>query len=321
MSYGADLDDEIPGYMRPPWDEEGDSMAAITAGSNVLRLPPPINPGKEKARLMKEIANPPPGKHRVVVQQDPKVSYPELYLEVYVHGPPADCVGFPEMFARAACNRAESPDAADLVVFAGGSDVDPVFYNENPHPKTFPNEARDQSDIRLYAECIEKGIPMLGVCRGAQFLHVMNGGKLIQDIDGHYGDHPIVDSLTGVTIGKASSVHHQAVLLPESSDFTLLASVRKSQTRWLNDKVKQTGPMTDIEAFFYRNSCCLGVQGHPEYRGYPFFTAWVLKKIEQHIIHNTDAGWVGGRRRIMPELVKLRQEGGLIVEPLISEAE
>lgn len=53
------------------------------------------------------------------------------------------------------------------------------------------------------------------------------------------------------------------------------------------------GTRADVEAFFYKDTCCLGVQGHPEYSGFNYFTVWTLKKIEEYIAYNLDVTWTG----------------------------
>src|SRR5206468_3407306 len=135
-------------------------------------------------------------KKRVTIMRDHDLTYPELWMEIFVQPDPDvrdDEARFAQMFARSRCSRAKSVLEADLVIFAGGADVDPVLYGEVPHETTCCDPKRDQQDMDLYLMCVEHGIPMLGICRGAQFLHVMNGGKLWQHVDKHYGDHRIFD--------------------------------------------------------------------------------------------------------------------------------
>ena len=63
---------------------------------------------------------------------------------------------------------------ADLVLFAGGEDVDPSLYNEKPHTTTYSNINRDISEKKIYQKAKYLGIPCIGICRGNQFLCVMN---------------------------------------------------------------------------------------------------------------------------------------------------
>src|SRR5665213_1237946 len=76
----------------------------------------------------------------------------------------------------------------DLVVFTGGSDVSPFLYNQtNTHSHS--DARRDLTEIAWYHKFYS--VPKLGICRGGQFLHVMNGGEMVQDISRHAisGEH------------------------------------------------------------------------------------------------------------------------------------
>lgn len=71
----------------------------------------------------------------------------------------------------------------DALVISGGWDVDPLLWGEEPHAKlgaTLP--VRDAFDRALICAAREKGIPILGICRGIQILNVVAGGTLYQDV-------------------------------------------------------------------------------------------------------------------------------------------
>lgn len=71
-------------------------------------------------------------------------------------------------------------------VFLPGSDsdVDPSFFNEEPHPKLKNVVPEKDATDRLVIEAAEtRGLPILGICYGMQALNVARGGSLIQDID------------------------------------------------------------------------------------------------------------------------------------------
>jgi gamma-glutamyl-gamma-aminobutyrate hydrolase PuuD len=246
-----------------------DKPAALSAGADLSKIPE--------------------GSHRVTVMRDTSLAFPELWLEVFVTGSPYEQKQFAEMFARARCYRADSPLTADLVVFAGGPDVDPGLYGEEPHCENEGDKKRDEEDIKLWKICHSLGIPMFGVCRGAQFLHVMNGGKLFQHVDGHQGRHTMFDVKERRLMQSVSSVHHQ-MCMPNlvGGRMDILAVSHKSNKRWTNDNCFETGRTKDIEAYYYRDTACLGVQGHPEYRGYAEYTAWCLKQIEDYIVNCPD---------------------------------
>lgn len=251
---------------------------------------PQPEPEVVAAKKTKETKSKEP-EHRVQILTDHVLEYPDLYLKVHIAGPPAIEAAFAEMFARASCYFDSNPLESDLVVFTGGPDVCPSLYGleeKNHHSKTYFNKARDNQDMQLYSDCIMNRIPMLGVCRGAQFLHVMNGGKLYQHVDNHTGDHPMFCTRTKNLVQKVSSTHHQMVMLntSQTNPMEVLGIAHKSRKRYRTPLDYDEGQHQDIEAYFYPLHCCLGVQGHPEFRNYPMFTRWVLQQIEHWIVHS-----------------------------------
>jgi len=233
----------------------------------------------------------------VAFVRDTLLTSPELWLDIYV-APDSDAEGalIAEMFSRARCSRADDPLEADLVIFGGGSDVNPALYGEAPHSKTDFNTERDARDIDLWQICIENRIPMFGICRGAQFLHVMNGGKLYQHLDGHVGNHGMWDSFGKQHLSKISSVHHQAVI--RNAEMLVIGESGAATCRWKNPEQKVEGRQMDVEAFYYELTGSIGVQGHPEYRGYPEFTKWTLDLIQHLINENPDYELIKNLRRL-----------------------
>lgn len=235
-------------------------------------------------------------KRPIRLVQDHVMEYPQLFLQVYITEPAVEPL-FAEMFARADCLKADDIRNADLVVFTGGADVNPrLYHEEDVHPNTRTDPDRDARDMEIYTQCLLGGIPMLGVCRGAQFLHVMNGGRLWQDVDGHIGQHSMVDVKTKEVIQNVSSTHHQLCI--PNNRMTLLATASKSKRREYNSKEIQRGNNADVEAFVYTDTACLGIQGHPEFQGYPRFTIWALKQIETRLIHHSKMEVVGNNYRL-----------------------
>src|SRR5690606_36449796 len=78
----------------------------------------------------------------------------------------------------------------DLICFTGGADVSAELYGEE-NTYSFCDPERDEEERIIYDMALAHGIPMVGICRGGQFLNVMNGGKMIQHIEGHSGDREI----------------------------------------------------------------------------------------------------------------------------------
>ena len=221
-----------------------------------------------------------------------KVTYPSLNLRVFIHDEDDDeRARFTEMFVRSGCRKAETIYDADVVVFTGGVDVNPALYGQKPHLKTRYDEERDAQDKEMFDECALLGIPMFGVCRGMQFLHVMMGGELHQDLDFHQSKHSIYDCVGQTIVPCVSSVHHQCVAPRQDNKMLVVAYVSKSTYKYQDANTKLKSQTRDIEAVFYPGVCAFGVQGHPEYAGFPDFTVWCLKKLEDFIILNTDVEW------------------------------
>jgi putative glutamine amidotransferase len=74
-------------------------------------------------------------------------------------------------------------DRLDGLLFTGGADVSPLRYGESLSPKVpeFSSE-RDEWEIGLFLAAYERGMPILGICRGHQLINVALGGSLVQDL-------------------------------------------------------------------------------------------------------------------------------------------
>lgn len=88
---------------------------------------------------------------------------------------------------------AEKPDPlldrVDGLILAGGADVDPASYGAAPHERTGATHPdRDRFELGLAHRAIERGIPVLGICRGGQMLNVASGGTLHQHLPEIVGD-------------------------------------------------------------------------------------------------------------------------------------
>ncbi|WP_199180884.1 gamma-glutamyl-gamma-aminobutyrate hydrolase family protein [Cryobacterium sp. M23] len=82
-------------------------------------------------------------------------------------------------------------DGLDGLVITGGKDVDPARYGQAAHTKTDePRRDRDAWEHELIHRAIDRELPLLGICRGAQMLNIAQGGTLHQhlpDVVGHGG--------------------------------------------------------------------------------------------------------------------------------------
>jgi putative glutamine amidotransferase len=71
----------------------------------------------------------------------------------------------------------------DGLLLTGGEDIDPSWYGAEPSPLLSPpSRERDLFELALFAVARQRGLPILGVCRGIQLINVALGGTLVQDI-------------------------------------------------------------------------------------------------------------------------------------------
>ena len=77
-------------------------------------------------------------------------------------------------------------DEVQGILLTGGHDVDPRIYGEEPIPKCGAAcVERDSMEKELLDQALEKDMPVLGICRGIQFLNAYLGGTLYQDLPTH----------------------------------------------------------------------------------------------------------------------------------------
>lgn len=104
------------------------------------------------------------------------------------------------------------------IIFTGGSDIDPSFYNEAPSERLGEVKLpRDKYEINLAKKVLqETTIPYLGICRGSQLLNVACGGTLYQDIGSeraeveehsYFGRSPKHVSVHTTRIKEGSKLH------------------------------------------------------------------------------------------------------------------
>lgn len=99
----------------------------------------------------------------------------------------------------------------DGVLLTGSrSNVHPALYGGPAHPEGTPEDLRrDQVTLALIRGCVDRGIPLLGICRGMQEMNVALGGTLHQEVHALPGrlDHRAPDSEdVAVRTGKRHEV-------------------------------------------------------------------------------------------------------------------
>ena len=120
-----------------------------------------------------------------------------------------------------------------LLIPGSPSDVDPAYYGEEPHPRLGPvNPRRIGFELAIVRQTLAQGLPLFGICGGAQVLNVALGGSLYQDIPSqvskaykHSGSPDpshTVDLVPGTRLAailhvqeiRVNSLHHQAIRVP-----------------------------------------------------------------------------------------------------------
>ncbi len=161
-----------------------------------------------------------------------------------------------------------SLEGIDGLLLSGGGDVDPAIYGETAVPEVDQVDVgRDRFEMALVRAALDRGMPVLGVCRGHQVLNVALGGRLIQHVPhltevshqekGRAGDliHTVqvdpgslVAELLGGELVGVNTLHHQAV---DRLGSGLVA------TAWSSDD-------GIVEGLEHGDRRMLGVQWHPE---------------------------------------------------------
>jgi putative glutamine amidotransferase len=167
-------------------------------------------------------------------------------------------------------------DGLDGLIITGGRDVDPAAYGQPPHPATDEpiddNRLRDEWEFGLLKGAIRRGIPVLGICRGAQVVNVALGGTLYQhlpDVLGHTHHQrgnaefstSAVRTVPGTRLAEligelsdAQCYHHQAI---DTLGDGLIVSAKDS------DGVIEA---VEIDPVRSPDNWVLAVQWHPEER-------------------------------------------------------
>lgn len=180
---------------------------------------------------------------------------------------PHDGLGPFRVLGEAVDLRYSDVDSVDAVVLWGGTDINPAIYKAKPHPLNGynPSSMRDEREVFYVKRAIDRGIPLIGVCRGAQLLCAMAGGKLVQHMNGHHSDHPVIIAGTS-TVYQSSSSHHQ-MMWPFEAEHVMLADSMPRSSRYEGESREDVmTPPSDPEVVLFPKIKALAIQGHPEWQ-------------------------------------------------------
>lgn len=121
----------------------------------------------------------------------------------------------------------------DGVIISGGHDVEPVLYAAEPEVEPKYDRDRDTFEMKIINDSLERELPLLGICRGAQLLNVCCGGNLFQQLhlhrkktsnrwtifpfktlyksDSPEANNSLLHSITGIKPSKINSLHNQGI--------------------------------------------------------------------------------------------------------------
>ncbi len=167
---------------------------------------------------------------------------------------------------------------ADGVLLTGSpSNVDPRHFGESVHDPALPRDSgRDDWTLPFIPRVLARGLPLFGICRGAQEVNVALGGSLhqaVQELAGHL-DHrapPAEDAETQYGLAHEVEVLPGGVLsrIVEQTRFRVNSVHGQGVKRLAQDlRVEARAPDGLIEAFSHAKATGfhLCVQWHPEWQ-------------------------------------------------------
>jgi putative glutamine amidotransferase len=137
----------------------------------------------------------------------------------------------------------------DGLVLTGGADIDPARYGCEIEGSVDIEPDRDNLEADAWRAALERDVPVLGICRGFQYVNVLSGGTLVQHLDGHEGPgwssgpatmHPLrvvpgtrlarilFPTNVGGGVLQVNSYHHQGVRPADLAPGLVVSAVASS---------------------------------------------------------------------------------------------
>ena len=165
-------------------------------------------------------------------------------------------------------------DRLDGLLLSGGNDIHPKQYGEEPYETLIDlSDLRDETEKFLLKHALEKGIPILGLCRGHQFINIYFGGTLYQDLP-----RDLPEAMDHEHSNKEENIEHKAHIIEiekGSKLHNLLGEDKVYTNTHHHQAVKELGKGLRITARSDKdgviegietddNRFIIGIQGHPE---------------------------------------------------------
>lgn len=152
----------------------------------------------------------------------------------------------------------------DALIVWGGGDIHPSLYNRKHSSHSCAGRNPSQRDIiewALMKRAKELGIPIIGICRGAQMLCALEGGYLYQHVTGHGGTHEVHTS-DGVKF-VTNSIHHQ-MMEPENTKHEMYGWVDHRSKEYHDEDKILNQVEVEPELIYFPEAKGFAIQWHPE---------------------------------------------------------
>lgn len=181
---------------------------------------------------------------------------------------------------------------ADALLLTGGCDIDPQVYRERPMAGLGRvSLQRDVYELELLDAAMERGLPVMGICRGLQVVNVALGGSLYQDMltqmGGEFGKHQQTQP-TDEPTHEVAFTHGSMAERLFGTQFLSTNSHHHQCVHRVADQLTVSGTTVDgvVEAVEWPEKEIFAVQFHPERMrddNEPvtrFFKAWIDRVAE-----------------------------------------
>lgn len=134
-------------------------------------------------------------------------------------------------------------DRIDGLILAGGGDIDPAVHGGASHNTVYMVDGeRDKSELRLVQAAIERAMPTLAICRGAQIVNVVLGGTL------HVHLPDVVEETVQHRAPPREPVPHEVTVDPQSLLSSILGRTVLCPMSWHHQAIDKVAPPLQVVA-------------------------------------------------------------------------